>query len=385
MPNEYTLFNKDTPLVKFSIADVGDNLFRKEKCSPTILEVYNNSPYSDVAGLTSVLEGRKPALNRAYMVELLKEAGFETLSGLLDITFGVSMHDTLWIRSSRWGRAVAGRELNRWTWKDVNPYTNSFVLRDSLAFRGGDRDVCLLRSPEPTTDGALPKCWRRYRGEMYLMKGGTSGAYNAGNEPYCEYYATQVLEALGYSEDRYVKYELIRNNDEMISKCLMFTSEEYGFASFASRYAVDTFDDIFNIMDELGLRQKFNDIMVFDALVYNTDRHLGNFGFLVNNDTFDILDLAPIFDNGFGLLPFYTMDKDIFEYAAEHDFHSCGLSYADIVPRCIEERHKVALQNMLHFKFQKHQRFNWKSERLECVESLLRMRAEWLLGILKEG
>ena len=40
---------------------------------------------------------------------------------------------------------------------------------------------------------------------------------------------------------------------------------------------------------------RFSDIFFFDALIFNTDRHLGNFGFLGDNETNEISGVAPIF------------------------------------------------------------------------------------------
>ena len=43
----------------------------------------------------------------------------------------------------------------------------------------------------------LPKAWRFIEGEgIYLYKGGTFGAANTGNEPYSEFYASQVAQAI---------------------------------------------------------------------------------------------------------------------------------------------------------------------------------------------
>ena len=40
---------------------------------------------------------------------------------------------------------------------------------------------------------------------------------------------------------------------------------------------------------DMALRDtRFSDIFFFDALIFNTDRHLGNFGFLVDNETNEI-------------------------------------------------------------------------------------------------
>ena len=52
----------------------------------------------------------------------------------------------------------------------------------------------------------LPKGWRFIEGDgIYLYKGGTSGAANTGNEPYSEYYASQIAQAMGLNA---VVYEL---------------------------------------------------------------------------------------------------------------------------------------------------------------------------------
>ncbi len=53
--------------------------------------------------------------------------------------------------------------------------------------------------------------------------------------------------------------------------------------------------------DETLADPRFADIFFFDAVIFNTDRHMGNFGYLVDNDTNGIAGAAPIFDNGYGL------------------------------------------------------------------------------------
>lgn len=39
-------------------------------------------------------------------------------------------------------------------------------------------------------------------------------------------------------------------------------------------------------------------MVVFDAVIYNTDRHFGNFGVLVDGKTNKIIAQAPLFDHG---------------------------------------------------------------------------------------
>lgn len=47
--------------------------------------------------------------------------------------------------------------------------------------------------------------------------------------------------------------------------------------------------------------REFVDMMIFDDIICNTDRHFGNFGLLVENATNKPISLAPIFDNGLWL------------------------------------------------------------------------------------
>mgnify|MGYP007037131244 CR=1 FL=1 len=58
-----------------------------------------------------------------------------------------------------------------------------FNILALIAFTGYGSSIrtSLASCPEFTTNGMLPKCWRRDSGKILLFKGGTSGAYNTGN------------------------------------------------------------------------------------------------------------------------------------------------------------------------------------------------------------
>ena len=59
-------------------------------------------------------------------------------------------------------------------------------------------------SPELTTGGMLPQAWCYVEHDgICLYKGGTTGASNAGREPYCEYYASQIAETMRLSAVHY--------------------------------------------------------------------------------------------------------------------------------------------------------------------------------------
>lgn len=141
------------------------------------------------------------------------------------------------------------------------------------------------------------------------------------------------------------------------------------------------FLDLASKFESLGLREPFNDFMIFDALVYNIDRHMNNYGFLVDNDTFKIEGMAPIFDNGCGLLPYYTLDKNIDEYAKKHDYQNMGIENNDVLFICLKDRQKKMLRNLIDFKFPKDPLFDLPEERVEKLEELLQHRIQYILAM----
>ena len=58
-------------------------------------------------------------------------------------------------------------------------------------------------------------------------------------------------------------------------------------------------------------------MLVFDAVIYNEDRHFGNFGILHHNRSDRKLGPAPIFDNGLSLFNYAMPDdyRNLAEYA----------------------------------------------------------------------
>lgn len=128
------------------------------------------------------------------ILSLLEDSDQPRLINLLKVTLGLSLTDDYWV-------VTQGDDL---LWRDYNLYRNDFSEALSLiAFTGGTKISGFRNSPEFTTDGMLKKCWRRIEGKVYLYKGGTEGYANAGNEPYSEFYASQLAEALSLNHVKY--------------------------------------------------------------------------------------------------------------------------------------------------------------------------------------
>ena len=124
-------------------------------------------------------------------------------------------------------------------------------------------------------------------------------------------------------------------------------------------------------------------MLVLDALIFNTDRHFGNFGFLIDNKTNQIVTPAPLFDHG----------NALFNYASQDDLASneALTSYADtLLPFAYDDFvttarevltpvHKERLRHLLNFKFKKHSRYNLPDNRLKLMEKQVQQRAKKLL------
>lgn len=369
MKKTYILMNKDKPLTEFTLTDIAQDDFALEDVT-----VLNSSPYEEIKSLKKLLTSRKPAKSREHMDKLLELMQIKCVSGYLDISYGLSLNDTLWVKPKEARESLS--------WKSLNLYENDFnEVIAHFAFCGQGLAGMHMKttSPEFGTNGMLPKCWKRIDDKIFLYKGGTSGCSNTGNEPYSEFLASALLEAM--KMPNFVKYSLKSYHDTLVSSCELFTTQDYGFVPVCNMFNPELFEEIPGIFDEQGLRSEFNDLMVFDALIWNPDRHLNNYGFIVNNDTYKIEGMAPIFDNGEGLLPYYTMDKDMKEYSSKYDIQNSGLSFEAVLAYCLEERHKKMLSGLVGFKFPDDPLLALPRERIERLENLLQERIQWVLSL----
>ena len=89
-------------------------------------------------------------------------------------------------------------------------------------------------------------------------------------------------------------------------------------------------------------------MLVFDALIYNEDRHFGNFGLLRNNHTGEIIAPAPIFDNGLSLFNYAMPDdfKNLSAYAKTRS-NPYRISYEDVCKEVMGAKQKAQLRRMV--------------------------------------
>ena len=317
---------------------------------------------ADDESLWSWLRHRTVPRNRRHIEELMARLGLNSrnIRGIIELCRGLSLNDVHWVVDDNF----KGR------WAECNLYDNPFSKAVSLvAFSGMGPSVNAgwTSSPEFTTNGMLAKCWRRVDGQVLLFKGGTDGAANAGFEPYSEYYASQIADVLGLD---HVKYGLSRFKGQICSTCELFTSDKYGYVP-AGRVVS---------RDEALNDTRFADMFFFDAIIFNADRHLGNFGYLIDNDTNEIVGTAPIFDNGYGLFSlaidrigdYYDEFVDLRKFISRvyPALYSKWLGFpGGVTPGMV-----ARLSALKGFRIKRHPKYNLSLRRIVAIEDFIQKR-----------
>ena len=332
-------------------------------------------------GLMAWLRGRIIPKNREYVHSLLAKSGLShnDTRGILQVCRGLSLNDSYWVVEEGFNGSFS----------DYNLYEHDFVKVLSLiAYTGygSSRARGFSSSPEFTTAGMLRKGWRRLQGKILLFKGGSSGAANTGMEPYSEFYAAQIAEAM---ELHHVAYGLSVWKNCLCSTCELFTDIDHSYVPIY-RFMGDTYTlrSVSEYLKTLGQAyyDDFVDMLVFDALIYNEDRHFGNFGLMVDNKTNQPYALAPLFDHGLSLFN-YAMSDDIEDLDAYAQTRSSayGVPFENVVKEFITARQKEKLRRVIGFQFKKHKSYNLPANRLRAIERHLQKRVQALISIPNNG
>jgi hypothetical protein len=321
------------------------------------------------------LKHRTIPANRYYVKNFLSRLGLteNDLCGIISVSYGLSLNDCYWLCPETESR----------TFDELNLYDNRFsTVLGAIAFTGYGSylKTGFRSSPEFTTNGMLAKAWRRLDGKILLYKSGTVGAANTGLEPYSEFYAYQVAKAMDINA---IPYGLSKWKGRLCSTCELFTSKELSFVPAGN---IIKFKDINTLIGyyQQQLGDKFYealiDMFVFDAIILNQDRHLGNFGFMVDNQTNKIVAPAPIFDNGLSLFC-YAMADDIAHYKKYVKTIRPALypDFMQMATQLLTHRQRTMLQRLTTFHFKKHPRYNLPDSRLEFLSMWVRERAKALL------
>ena len=214
-------------------------------------------------------------LDRQYAKALLNSAGLKQAitdkeRAAIALTYRcLSLTDVFWVRTK--GDKITFAEVNLYE----NHLDKTFI---DIALRGKQYTVqnqYLAR--DLATNGCYPKAWRRSGEGFQLLKDGGDDAVDR------ELLASQICRCFDVNQ---VIYEESEFDGERVTVSENFTSQAY---SIAAMEALETRlrnrdSDIKKYILRLD-RKNYYMMNIVDYLVGNTDRHWGNWGVLVDNDT----------------------------------------------------------------------------------------------------
>lgn len=140
------------------------------------------------------------------------------------------------------------------------------------------------------------------------------------------------------------EYKLEEDNGELLSISKWFydeTEETFYSANKLMRILGITRDNLYNnfINNIENIQIHLDNMIVFDYIINNTDRHLKNFGFLAKEDK---IKFAPIYDNGLALGS--HLDNEEIEFEEISDllmdsdyakcFHTSNKKQLSLVKKC---------------------------------------------------
>jgi len=289
---KFQLMCKDVPVGSFEVNErfgriAGD--VRVDNGDYLPLSVFYSSDYR--TALQKWIDNRSVSANRQDLAAMLTAYQVETPSALSFKSLGLNLSDQYWFKPE-------GADFG---WHEVNLFEHDFAEQ---SFRSISGQGSSSYTPDSSSNGALPKFWKIQQGKRILYK---EGSAPFDQQPYNEVFAAGLLEVLGLP---HVSYVLVQNEtgEKAYSACETFVTTETEYVPAQEILAAvpklnheNSYQHFQRCLEELSIpvaRQEIDEMLMFDYLINNADRHYGNFGFVRNVESRQFVGMAPIFDNG---------------------------------------------------------------------------------------
>lgn len=291
---DIVLMHKNISVAEFSIDSESGTIISKlniinEQHLPIPVKYNLGNEFAAVNALQNWVAYRSIPASRSNFDNFLAKCGVSTPSAAAYKSLGLNLSDQYWYKPQ--SMAI--------DWRDVNLFQNEFLKQNfqvSTMLNGS------IISPDSNSNGELPKYWYIQNGKRLLYKQGSVPVFQ---QPYNEVFASRLLEKLAIP---HVLYKIEYADDMAYSVCETFvdTQTEYipawDIIKIIKKSNSDNdYQHFFKCAQLLNIplaRQDIDNMLVFDYIINNIDRHYGNFGFIRNADTLEYLGMAPIFDNG---------------------------------------------------------------------------------------
>lgn len=159
------------------------------------------------------------------------------------------------------------------------------------------------------------------------------------NNSFSEYIGSNIFKLVGFPTQNTIigKYKF-NEKEKIVCACEDFTDEEnvlYEFENLALSSNPDkkietelsdileVIDNYLNKIDTKEIKNKFFEMFIIDSLIGNTDRHNGNWGFILNKKD-STLNFSPIYDCGSCLNP--MLDDEEIEKISDKEIKNLAIN-----------------------------------------------------------
>lgn len=243
-------------------------------------------------------------LDRKYAKEILNAIG--ATQGTTDkerarialLFHCVTLTDVFWTKSEKENIDFAGINLYSNSlsdaFVDVSLFGKQLTLENTELLKPMD---C---AGDVSTQGAVPKAWIRRDGVFYLLKDGGERDVNA------ELLASKIVKCFQLDA---VEYESRIYDNQLVSCCAIITSLQRSIVpvSHVEIYSANHDTTVEQLVSDRDA-YSFHMMNIIDYLIGNTDRHWGNWGFFVDNETNRLTRLHSLMDFNKSFLAYDTLE-----------------------------------------------------------------------------
>ena len=132
--------------------------------------------------------------------------------------------------------------------------------------------------------------------------------------------------------------------------------------------------------EKLNSEDTFRKMLVLDAITFNVDRHAGNHGVLVNNDTQKPITMAPVFDLNMSLLP-YVIKEEMLNIGDKLEEYGprIGEDFTRIGQQAMTSETEKILRGLKGFQFSFQGDDTFPKERVKFLETMVNKKESEVL------
>ena len=231
-------------------------------------------------------------LDRKYAKEILssigaRQAATDKERAAISLAYHcATLTDVYWVKG--WRERISYDEISLFDHSLSDAFVDVSLRGKVLAAQNAQQIAIGDTAADVMTQGAAPKAWVRRNGTFFLLKDGDEKEVDA------KLLSSRIARCFDVDQ---VLYEPFIYDGQKVSVSRLMTSRAFSIVPMehVEIYAANHETDLHTMIRRYDLRG-YCMMNILDYLVGNTDRHWGNWGFLVDNKTNRPLKLFPLMD-----------------------------------------------------------------------------------------